>query len=51
MNSIGFFEDLLETGRFLDCLFLGGGRGRGKVASLMIFLTIDLFADTAAILN
>ena len=29
MNLICFFEDLLETGRFLDCLFLGGG-GQGE---------------------
>ena len=24
VNLIGFFEDLLETGRVLDCLFWGG---------------------------
>ena len=30
MNLICFFEDLLETGRFLDCLFLGGGQGEGS---------------------
>ena len=31
MNLICFFEDLLETGRFLDCLFLaGGGGGEGE---------------------
>ena len=31
MNLICFFEDLLETGRFLDCLFFaGGGEGEGS---------------------
>ena len=29
MNLICFFEDLLETGRFLDCLFFAGGGGGG----------------------
>ena len=30
MNLICFFEDLLETGRFLDCLFFAGGGGGGE---------------------
>ena len=30
MNLICFFEDLLETGRFLDCLFFAGGEGEGS---------------------
>ena len=32
MNLICFFEDLLETGRFLDCFFFlrGGGEGEGS---------------------
>ena len=30
MNLICFFEDLLETGRFLDCLFFAGGGGEGE---------------------
>ena len=29
MNLIYIFEDLLETGRFLDCLFFAGGGGGG----------------------
>ena len=49
MNLICFFEDLLETGRFLDCLFfLRGGGGRGKGANLMIFLTIASLSNENA---
>ena len=47
MNLICFFEDLLETGRFLDCLFFCGG-GRGKGANLMIFLTIASLSNENA---
>ena len=52
MNLICFFEDLLETGRFLDCLFFlrggGGGGGGGKGANLMIFLTIASLSNENA---
>ena len=51
MNLICFFEDLLETGRFLDCLFFAGGGegvGRGKGANLMIFLTIASLSNENA---
>ena len=46
MNLICFFEDLLETGRFLDCLFFCGGGGKG--ANLMIFLTIASLSNENA---
>ena len=50
MNLICFFEDLLETGRFLDCLFCGGGGGGGGGggANLMIFLTIASLSNENA---